>query len=148
MNFPKSPLSYLILSLLALRPALARANPDAIVVVGTSPGTLSLEQLQNIYFQNGGRLPNGEAAVPLDYREGNEVREAFYRRAFKRSWAQMKAYWAARIFTGKGYPPRAVDDAAEGLKLMEKEGKAEGFLFYVRESEAGTKFPILLRLPQ
>jgi len=121
------------------------ARAEAILVVASSPGSLTIEELRRIYFQNGGRLSSGQTVIPIDYREDNPQRDQFYQRAFGRSRVQMKAYWAQRTFTGKGNPPKSVDSVKETLDLVSK--KSDFYIGYVSESEADGKLPVLLRLP-
>jgi len=121
------------------------ARAEAIVVVSNAPGSISTEELRNIYFQNGGRLSNGQVVTPLDYKEDNSARERFYQRAFGRSRVQMKAYWAQRIFTGKGNPPQSIENAKEAVNLIT--AKSASYIAYMNESEADSKLAVLLRLP-
>ena len=134
-------ISLLVLTALSAAPA---ARAEAIVIVGSDSGSVTLEELRKIYFQNGGRLQDGHVVAPLDYKEDSVEREQFYQRAFGRSKAQMKAYWAQRIFTGKGNPPRVVESAKEAAEQVAK--NSGSYIAYMKESEAG-KLPVLLKLP-
>jgi len=43
------------------------------------------------------------------------VRDDFYTKVANKSGAQVKAYWAKLVFTGKGQPPKDAGDSA-GVK--------------------------------
>jgi len=135
-------LFFLTLSLLS---SISMALAEPMVVVGSSQETVTLEELHTIYFQNGGRLSNGEVVIPLDYREANPDREQFYQRAFGRSKAQMKAYCAQRIFTGKGNPPLTVETVKECAQLVST--NASSYIGYMNESENKGNLKVLLRIP-
>ncbi|MGZ3649878.1 MAG: hypothetical protein ACXVCI_09115 [Bdellovibrionota bacterium] len=115
------------------------------MIVGSSPGSLTKDELHDIYFQNGGRLNGGQAVIPLDYKADNPLREQFYEKAFSRSQVQMKAYWAQRIFTGKGNPPMTVENAKEAATLILE--KHENYIGYMNESDVARNMNVLLRLP-
>jgi hypothetical protein len=121
------------------------ARAGAIVVVGSSSGSLTRDELRDIYFQNGGRLSGGQAVIPLDYKVDNPLREQFYEKAFSRNQVQMKAYWAQRIFTGKGNPPQALDNVKEAASLISE--KHENFIGYMNESDVTGNLTVLLRIP-
>jgi hypothetical protein len=121
------------------------AHAEAILVVGKLPGTVTTEELRAIYFQNGGRLAVGKIVVPVDQKEGSTARDEFYQRAFGRSKTQMKAYWAQRIFTGKGNPPRSVESAKEVINLVNQPNSDK--IGYINESDLVPGLSVLLRLP-
>ena len=57
-------------------------------------------------------LPGGGAATPVDQADGSPLRDQFYTKVSSKSAAQMKAYWAKQIFTGKGQAPKEAGDSA------------------------------------
>ncbi len=114
---------------LALSFAASAVCADVVVVVSQqSPvTTLSRTQLTDIYLGRMSRFPNGEPVVPIDQKEGTDARAAFYRDYLGQSPAQIKAHWSKLIFTGRGQPPRSVEDGAAMAEFIAEHPKAIGY---------------------
>jgi ABC-type phosphate transport system substrate-binding protein len=98
----------------------ARADVVAVVSAKSAITSLSKAQLLDIFLGRISRFPNGAQAIPVDQAEDAPAREQFYAMLAGRSAAQMKAYWAKIIFTGRGQPPQEVrDDVAMKEKIAE-----------------------------
>ncbi len=104
----------------------------AEVVVATSADrpleSLTQTQLADIYLGRQHHLPGGQGVVPIDLAEGSKARETFYGRYLGRSQAQIKAHWSKLVFTGRGRPPRSVDDSAAMATFLAQHPKAIGYL--------------------
>lgn len=102
--------------------ALPAGNSAAEVVAVVSPKiqvtSLTVNQLADIYLGRATRFPNGAPAVPCDLAEDSPLREEFYTKVIGKSPAQVKAYWAKLIFTGRGQPPREVATSEEAKRLV------------------------------
>lgn len=84
------------------------AGAETVVVVASSSSvsTLSAEQVSDLFLGKTGRFPDGAGPVQtFDLSEGSVAREQFYRRLTGRDTAQMTAYRARMMFTGRGQPP-------------------------------------------
>ena len=105
---------------LALGLAVSAVNADVVAVVSSkSPViTLSKNQLMDIFLGKRTSFPDGSSAVPIDQTEGSAVRDEFYSRIAGMSPAQVKAFWAKIIFTGRGQPPKTVATSLEAKKLL------------------------------
>jgi hypothetical protein len=95
-------------------------SADVVAVVSSkSPiTTLSKNQLLDVFFGKRTSFPDGSPAVPIDQIEGSAARDEFYSRIAGMSPAQVKAFWAKIIFTGRGQPPRTVATSLEAKKLL------------------------------
>lgn len=104
----------------------------AEVVIATSAErpieSLTQAQLADIYLGRQNHLPNGQSVVPIDQTESTEAREAFYGRYLGRSEAQIKAHWSKLVFTGRGRPPRAVEDDGDMAVFLAEHPEAIGYL--------------------
>ena len=100
--------------------SISAASADVVAVVSSkSPITsLSKSQVIDIFLGKRSRFPDGTSAVPIDQAEGSEARDEFYSRFAAMSAAQLKAFWAKIIFTGRGQPPMAVPTSIEAKKLL------------------------------
>jgi len=111
---------------LAIGPA--RANVVAVVSVKSAVTTLTKVQLTDIFLGKANRFPNGAPAVPIDQPEGSVAREEFYAKFAGKSAAQVKAFWAKIIFTGRGQPPKEVADGIELKKRIAEDPSAIGYI--------------------
>ncbi len=110
---------------------LGAAESDAVVVVvsAESPVTeISPLHLADLYLGRTSRFPNGEPAEPIDLEPGSAIRDAFYKGYIGRSEAEIKAHWSKIIFTGRGRPPRDVDNGSEMKRLIADDRTKIGYL--------------------
>jgi len=105
------------LAALALSCAAHVAQADTVVIVAAgSPVTaLTADQAADLFLGRANSFPSGGAATPIDQADGSAVRDDFYTKVANKSGAQVKAYWAKLVFTGKGQPPKDAGDSA-GVK--------------------------------
>lgn len=84
------------------------AYADIAVVVNPSNSIESLTEREviDLYMGRYMAFPDGSSALPLDQPVDSKVRSAFYRRLTGKSVAQINAYWAKLIFSGRATPPR------------------------------------------
>lgn len=118
------------------------AYADVVVVVGARNSVPSLndEQVAQIFLGKVGTFPGAGRAVPLDLDEGNPARAEFYRKVTGKDAAQLKAYWAKQIFTGRGQPPKAVPSDAEAKKLLADD---PGLIGYIEKSSVDSSVRVV-----
>ncbi|MCC6206637.1 MAG: phosphate ABC transporter substrate-binding protein [Gammaproteobacteria bacterium] len=125
---------------------LLSAMADAGVVVIGSPGldvsTLSEKTVRNLYLGKTVQLDNGIRVEVIDLPSGNSVRDEFYEKVIGKDTTQVKAYWAKRIFTGKGSPPDTKLDERSVVKWV---NEAPGRIGYVSPDAATDSARVLLR---
>ncbi len=115
---------------LALSMGCGAATADVVAVVSAkSPVTaLSKDQATDIFLGRTTQFPNGETAVPIDQAEGSAARDEFYARVVGKSAAQIRAYWAKIIFTGRGQPPKEVPGSNDVKKQIVDNPHAIGYI--------------------
>lgn len=93
----------------------AVAGAGVVVIGSKNIANLSADQLKDIFLGKEATLPDGTSAEVSDLPEGNSTRDEFYKKVIEKDPSQVKAYWAKRIFTGKGSPPevKANNDAVK-----------------------------------
>lgn len=108
-------------------PALGAAQ---VVVVGSKSavGSLSAEQVSQLFLAKTTTLPGGGSAVLLDLPEGHATRDGFYQKVAGKNAAQMKALWSRLSFSGSAQPPRVLGSAAEVRKQLAADANAVGYL--------------------
>lgn len=125
-----------------LLPAMA----DAAVVVIGSPDievpSLSDKTVRNLYLGKTVQLDNGVRVEVIDLPSGNSVRDEFYEKVVGKDTTQVRAYWAKRIFTGKGSPPDTKLDERAVIRWV---SEAPGRIGYVSPEAVNDTVRILLR---
>ena len=111
-----------------LTSAVAAADVIAVVSAKSTVGSLTPNQLADIFLGRVSRFPNGLLAVPIDLYDGSPEREQFYAKIAGKTPAQVKAYWSKIIFTGHGQPPRALPTDVEVKKFIAANAGAIGYI--------------------
>jgi ABC-type phosphate transport system substrate-binding protein len=90
--------------------------------------SLDRKQIIDLYMGRYQNFPNGEAAFPLDQPPVSKIRALFYKELVNKSVAQMNAYWAKILFTGRASPPRVMPDSAAVIKAVQQNKGAIGYI--------------------
>lgn len=106
----------------------AAAEELIIVTAKDNVEELRLEDVSRIFLGKVTRFPSGEEVVPLDLDPADPSYAEFANEVLNKTPAQLKAYWAKRIFTGKGRPPRAIDTSEELLELVASDKRYLSYL--------------------
>ena len=108
-----SHLRLLAAALLALACMTSQAA-DLVVIVSAHSAveTLAPEQVAAIFLGQSARFPGGAIATAVDQPLGSEERRQFYLRVAGKTPALLKAHWSKMVFTGRGQPPRELQDSA------------------------------------
>jgi len=107
---------------------IALAEVKVIVHPSVTDGSISAEQVADVFLGKANSLPSGHKTVPVDQAENQSARKEFYSKAAKKDAAQLKAYWSRLIFTGKGQPPKELSDDAEVLQLVSVNPNIVGYV--------------------
>jgi ABC-type phosphate transport system substrate-binding protein len=82
----------------------------AVIVHPSNTSNLTSSEITRIFLGKKSTFNDSKQAVPLTLMKGSEIDKDFTRKVLNKSPTQLKAYWAKRLFTGKGAPPKSVDD--------------------------------------
>jgi ABC-type phosphate transport system substrate-binding protein len=131
---------------LALNLAVGAAFADVVAVVSAKSAVTNLtkEQLTDIFLGKVSSFPNGAQAVPIDQREGSVARDEFYAKFAGKSAAQIKAFWAKIIFTGRGQPPKEV---ADGLAMKKRISENPSAIGYIDQNMVDGSVRVVLEAP-
>jgi ABC-type phosphate transport system substrate-binding protein len=135
-------LSTLLLSTLGTSGALAE---DLVVIVNPASGVqqMTRDEVIDVFMGRYRKLPSGNPALPLDVVSAESARADFYQRLVSKSLAEINAYWARILFTGRATPPQRVDDASEVLDIV---AENKGAIGYVPRSRADGRVRVVLEL--
>lgn len=137
-------LRLLLIAALLLVPQ-AQAHPDLVLVVSakSTVDKLTLDDAVNIFMGRYRQLPTGIAAQPIDQPDTQPERALFYRLLVNKDLAEINAYWARLLFSGKTSPPRQAKSAAEVFDLLARQPGAIG---YLERSQVDSRFRVVLEL--
>jgi len=121
------------------------ASAEVVVVVGAKSGVsqLTQDEVINIFLGRHRKLPNGQAALPYDLPTTDTMRADFYRRLVDKSIAEINAYWARLLFSGKTNPPQSGLSSQDVLKAV---ASVPGAIGYLDRSQADERVRIVLSL--
>ncbi|WP_423185244.1 phosphate ABC transporter substrate-binding protein [Alishewanella sp. d11] len=111
---------------LLLTPALY-ANV-VVVVHPSNTADISRDDINRLYTGRASSFPSGGQAVPINLVDSNSVRNEFDDKVLGRSSSQIKAHWSKLVFTGKGSPPKEVNNDAEVLDLVANNPSIIGYV--------------------
>jgi ABC-type phosphate transport system substrate-binding protein len=135
---------YVTAALLSFTLVSARADAEVVVIGSRDIDVASLNEktVRNLYLGKTVQLDNGTRVEVIDLPSGNAVRDEFYEKVIGKDPTQIKAYWAKRIFTGKGSPPATRFDEHAVIKWV---GEAPGRIGYVDAAAVDNSVKVLLR---
>lgn len=115
---------------LTLLMGLHAVEAEVVVVVSAKNpiSVLTRSQLMDIFLGKRDIFPDGSRALPLDQSEGADERKEFYLKFANKTTAQIKAYWASIIFTGRGLPPQEVPSDMEVKRFLAANPSAIGYI--------------------
>ena len=108
----------------------AATAQEVVPVVGAKSPIANLDaaQVADIFLGKTSRFPDGSIALPVDQGEESPLRDRFYAQFAGKSPAQVKAWWAKIIFTGRGQPPRQAADSTEVKRIVSDNPHAIGYI--------------------
>lgn len=121
------------------------AHAELVLVANPQSGIerLTQDEVINIYLGRYRRLTSGVLAEPIDQPVDAEARTRFYRRLVNKSLAEINAYWARLVFSGKTRPPQVVESVDSMLRLVATQ---PGALAYVERAQADARVKIVFEL--
>ncbi|MCG7994590.1 MAG: hypothetical protein JAZ19_04870 [Candidatus Thiodiazotropha taylori] len=109
----------------------AEALASEIVVIvnrANSTDSMTRQQVLDLYMGRKHEYPNGGSALTIDQSPDSEIRASFYRELVNKSIAQVNAYWARLLFTGRASPPRTMADNQSVVKIVRDNRDAIGYV--------------------
>lgn len=126
-------------TILLLSLVMAGATQAGVVVIGhPSSPDLDSSTIKKIYLGKAKSL-NIEA---IDLEDGQPLKGEFHSAVTNKTEAQLQAYWAKKVFTGKGQPPKT----QPSVSLMKSAvANSENSIGYIDESDVDASVKVLLR---
>ena len=123
------------------------AAADLVVVVSADNPTpvLSKEEVVRIFLGRYRQFPTGQGAEPYDQGPESAERNLFYERLVGKTAAQINAYWARLIFTGRTRPPLAYTALDQ---LVDSLGQNPNAIGYIDRSRVNRRLRIVYEVGQ
>lgn len=142
-----------VLVMLAVLPARAGEEPFRIegaafnvIVHRDNPiESITRAKLSAIYMKRTRSWADGREIVPVDQPVSSPVREHFSRSIHGKNVAYVTRYWQRLIFSGRGIPPRQLQNDAAVLELVRNSRDAIGYI--ARETPPGEGVKVLAVRP-
>ena len=113
------------------------AFAEVVVIVHPSnDSTLSQKDVQRIFLGKEKKFSNGNEVLPVNQVPSSSARGSFDTDTLGRSSTQIAAYWSKLVFTGKGIPPKELDNDAAVLAIVADNQHAIGYVDSASVSDA------------
>ncbi len=105
------------------------AFAEVVVVVHPSnDADLNKKSVQRIFLGKEKKFSNGKEALPINQDASTAERGSFDSDTLGRSSTQIAAYWSKLVFTGKGIPPKELNDNAAVISIVSDNPNAIGYV--------------------
>jgi hypothetical protein len=121
--------SKILFLFVVLYTTLLEANEGYSVVVSSESSiqSISKEEISRIFLSKTKVLPNSQKALTLELRN-TKYQKDFYESICGKSLKQLKKYWATVIFTGKGQPPKKMQEVEDILTIVKENMNAIAYI--------------------
>jgi ABC-type phosphate transport system substrate-binding protein len=104
-------------------------NAELVVIVHPSnAASIDNTQVQRIFLGKEKKFADGSEATPINTVASNASREQFDTKVLERSSSQVAAYWSKLVFTGKGIPPKELENDAAVIAAVAADASAIGYV--------------------
>ena len=135
-----------VLVMVAALPARSGEEAFRVVVHRSNPNeSITRAKLSAIYMKRTRSWGDGREIVPVDQPASSPVRERFSRSIHGKNVAYVTRYWQRLIFSGRGIPPRQLQNDAAVLELVKNSREAIGYID--RDTPLGDGVKVLPVMP-
>lgn len=100
----------------------------AVIVHPSNSNAMDSSEISRLFLGKSKKFPDGSVAIPLNQIETTSATGQFNSKALKKSSSQLKAYWSKLVFTGKGSPPKSVDNNVAVIDLVASNPNIIGYV--------------------
>lgn len=136
-----------VLTLLIAAPAWPATAADWVLIANPKAGIgrLTQDEVTNIYLGRYRRLASGVTAEPLDQPADSALRAHFYRQLVDKNLAEINAYWARLVFSGKTRPPGVASSSEDAVQRVLQHPDA---LAYVEKSKVDGRVTVVFEIAE
>lgn len=100
----------------------------AIIVHPSNESSFDESVISRIYTGKEKSFSNGNKIIPISQESSSAATEQFNSKLLNKTSSQLKAYWSKLIFTGKGTPPKELENDSEVIKMVAANPDTIGFV--------------------
>lgn len=100
----------------------------SIIVHPSNKADIPSKDIKRIFLGVNRRYSDGAEAVPISYQLDTDLSKEFSNKVLDKSPHQLKAYWAKMLFSGKGTPPKVMDNVEHIVILVSNNPSLIGFV--------------------
>jgi len=100
----------------------------SIIVHPSNANNINKDDVVRIFLGKQAEFANGSKATPVAQAENNDATNKFVSQVLNKTPAQLKSYWAKRVFTGQGEPPESLNGDDELINKVAQSPDAIGFI--------------------
>ncbi len=105
------------------------AVADLVVIVNpANHNQLTEADVRNIFLGKTRSYPDGTTAIPVELGNNTPAKNEFNKDILKKDDAQVRAYWARMVFTGRATPPKALGSDEEVINLIASNPNLMGYV--------------------
>ncbi|WP_076414255.1 hypothetical protein [Shewanella sp. UCD-KL12] len=106
------------------------ANSEVLVVVNqnSSVESLTKSEVVDIFMGRFSTFPNGEKVKVFDLAPKSKLKSEFYAKLVNRTEAQIDAYWARLLFSGRSSPPEKTNSSAQLINELLSTSHGIGYI--------------------
>lgn len=108
-----------------------QAKSEVIVIGHNEMSELNIKMITRIFTGKTIEV-NGISVVPVNYHQGNPIRNEFLIKFLKKNEDKYSAYWTVRRFIGKGTPPKELYSANEVIDYV---SQTPGAIAYIEAND-------------
>lgn len=108
--------------------ASAYAADIAVIVNKDNTNDVSRSTIEKIYSGDMAAWPAGGGVAALDLPDDSAARAAFTSGLLRKSVSNVKAMWAAKLFSGRATPPKVVGSDADVKRAVAGNKNAIGYI--------------------
>jgi ABC-type phosphate transport system substrate-binding protein len=94
----------------------------------SNAAAINTTQIKRIFLGKEKKFSDGKEATPINSVASYSSRDQFDSNILGRSSAQVSAYWSKLVFTGKGIPPKEVENDAAVIAIVVNNQNAIGYV--------------------
>lgn len=131
-----------LLTLCLLSPTTHASFAQEIAIIGNIDNNTQVTQdeIVNIFMGRFRQFSDGKLAKPID---NESLKQEFYLALVNKSSAEINAYWARLIFSGRTSPPEKAEDSNKVIDAVVKQSQA---IAYVPLNKVDNKVKVLFVL--
>jgi ABC-type phosphate transport system substrate-binding protein len=100
----------------------------AVIVHPSNNDVLNKPTISRLFLNKAKTFPSGSPVTPLALSEGNPSTNEFNGKVLNKTSAQLTAFWAKLVFTGKGQPPKALASDSDVVAAVANDPSAIAYV--------------------